>query len=341
MWDRFDVDDLDNFVKAVDDAGGVQALYGGIAPGSVELSYRTIVDDTLDPFSEEYVSQQIALYEELAGRHLDQEIGEQANVGVDEKIDTPNPYGSNDIGFIAKHSRAILSGIMAANLAPGASILDMGCGWGMSTQLMAFCGAQVTALDINPAFIELNRRRAERLNLPVKTVLSTFDTFETDERFDCGFFYECLHHAVRPWEVIERVGRFLNPGAKIVLAAEPYVEFFRHWGLRIEPLSFYCIRKFGWFESGWTMEFITACFDRVGWDLAFAPIIGLDNGMIGVAHRKDEAADHDFFIAAPYMHLAQSFHDLSARHIELARQHDELRNELNVVLAKRKIKLLD
>ena len=67
-----------------------------------------------------------------------------------------------------------------------------------------------------------------------------------------------------------------------------------------------------------------SCFDRAGWELAFAPTIGLDNGMIGVAHRKTDPADHDFFIAAPYMHLAHNFHDLSARHIDLSNRHNEM-----------------
>ncbi|MBU6296156.1 MAG: methyltransferase domain-containing protein, partial [Planctomycetes bacterium] len=50
---------------------------------------------------------------------------------------------------------------MAANLPPGASILDMGCGWGLSSEAMAFSGASVTAVDINPQFVELIEKRAK------------------------------------------------------------------------------------------------------------------------------------------------------------------------------------
>ncbi len=320
MISSLDISELDHFVAECDSAGGVAAYFDGTPPGRIELSYRTIVNDTLDPFSEEYVGQQIALYEEISGRSLNQLEGEQAEVGADEKVAKANPYGSNDIRFIAKHARAIISGLMVANPPVGASILDMGSGWGLSSELMAFCGAKVTAVDINPQFVDLNKRRAARLGLPINAKLSTFDTFETDERFDVVFFYECLHHAVRPWEVLERLGRFLNPGGKIVAAGEPYVDFFKHWGLRIEPLSLYCMRKFGWFESGWTQDFLTQAFDRAGFQASFAPMIGLDNGLVCVANKQGEIQDHDFQIAAPYMHLSQSFLELSERHMELARQ---------------------
>ena len=244
MFERIDVADLDEFVAAVfDQAGGVEALYGGTLPDSISLTYRTKVDDTLDPFSDEYVQQQIALYEEIAGRTLDQLTGEQAEVGAEYRIDAANPYASRDIRFIAKHSRAILSGLVVANLPDGANVLDMGSGWGLSSEMMAFCGANVTSVDINPQFVDLVRRRAERLGLPITVLEFTFDDFETDDRFDMVFFYECLHHAVRPWTVLERGGGFLKPSGKIVLSGEPYVNFFKHWGLRIKPLSLYCIRE--------------------------------------------------------------------------------------------------
>jgi len=37
-----------------------------------------------------------------------------------------------------------------------------------------------------------------------------------------------------------------------------------NWGLRLDPLSVYCIHKFGWFESGWSADFLTAAFQRAG-----------------------------------------------------------------------------
>ena len=203
---------------------------------------------------------------------------------LEQNVDAPNPYGSNDVGFIAKHAHAVLAAVMASDLPAGASILDMGSGWGLSSEVMAFCGAKVTPVDINPDFVELNRRRAARLGLTSMTPIhSAFDTFETDSRFDLILFYECLHHSVRPWETLARVAPFVNPGGKIAFAGEPINDAWPTWGLRRDPLSVYCIRKFGWFESGWSASFITRAFERAGFTLNLIPGIGLDGGLIGVA----------------------------------------------------------
>ncbi|WP_143748365.1 class I SAM-dependent methyltransferase [Mesorhizobium carmichaelinearum] len=300
--------DLDEFVRQCDSRNGIQ--HPDCAPyiSDFRIEFETVVDQTLDPFSEAYVAQQIALYEELSGRRFDQETGEQFPVGVAERIDTANPYGHRHTAFLAKHSRAVLSALMAANVPPAPKILDMGSGWGLSSEILAFCGAEVTAVDINPDFIELNRKRAERRGLPITAIRSTFDELETGDRFDAALFYECLHHAVRPWAALERVGRFLKPGGKIAFAGEPINDNWKHWGMRTDALSIYCIRKFGWFESGWSMAFLYSAFDRAGFRLAIAQGVGIDNGPIGVAVRKDEPDQHDFTIALPYMTALSQLH---------------------------------
>ncbi|WP_217568782.1 bifunctional 2-polyprenyl-6-hydroxyphenol methylase/3-demethylubiquinol 3-O-methyltransferase UbiG [Mesorhizobium sp. GbtcB19] len=305
--------ELGDFVRECDNRGGPQH------PNCVEfirdfkLQFDTLVDQSIDPFSEAYVAQQVALYEELALRKLNQDDGEQAAVGIEERVNTPNPYGHAHTAFLAKHSRAVLSALMAANVPPAAKILDMGSGWGLSSEIMAFCGVEVTAVDINPDFIELNRRRAERLGLPIKAFHSTFDEFETAERFDAALFYECLHHAVRPWTAIKRVGSLLKPGGKVVFTGEPINDNWKNWGLRTDPLAVYCIHKFGWFESGWSMSFLHSAFDRAGFRLSIAQGVGTDNGPIGVAVRKDEADGHDFTIAAPYMTALSQLHEALGR----------------------------
>src|SRR5690606_583524 len=117
-----------------------------------------------------------------------------------------------------------------ANLPSSARILDLGCGWGQTSELMAFCGADVVAADINPLFVELVNRRAKRLSLPIKAVHSNFDSPTFGQDFDLAFFYECLHHAIRPWETIKRVGEAIGPEGKIAFAGEPIQAlWWKHW----------------------------------------------------------------------------------------------------------------
>ena len=157
----------------------------------------------------------------------------------------------------------LCSAMRLAKAHRGARLLDMGCGWGLSSELASYLGFEVHALDINNNFIKLVDERSRRLNLGIKSIHSSFDEFVTDEKFDIVLFYECLHHAVTPWVLLEKMARLLVDQGKILLCGEPINEFWwPTWGLRLDPLSVYCIRKFGWFESGWSTDFIVKCLDR-------------------------------------------------------------------------------
>jgi 2-polyprenyl-3-methyl-5-hydroxy-6-metoxy-1,4-benzoquinol methylase len=276
--------ELDNLVKTCDELGGPQHPNALGYLIDLKLSFDTQVNEDLDPFSDAYYNSQIELYQEISGRSLNQQEGEMMPLDVEHHSRGANPYHSTDINFISKHSRAILTALHMANLPPAGKILDMGSGWGLTSEVMAFCGAQVTCVDINPLYIELNRKRATRLNLPIQPKLSSFDDYEDDQTYDLVFFYECLHHAVKPWETIQHIARFVKPGGKIAFAAEAITTVhWKTWGLRLDPLSLYCIRKFGWFESGWSGSFIQQSFKRGGFNLTLYPNVGLDNGIIGIA----------------------------------------------------------
>lgn len=283
--------DLDAFVQECDRLGGLDDPR--IADYFRDFEYRptTHIDQQLDPFSEHYFQQQLQLYMELSGRQLNQSEGERTDLDVDSHVAGANPYRRSDIAFISKHARTIQTCLLMANLPHGARILDAGCGWGLSSEMMAFAGAQVTAIDINPLFVELVQKRASRLALPIVAHCVEFDRFETNEQFDLLFFYECLHHSVKPWETIRLLSRFVKPDGKILFAGEPVNNvWWKDWGLRLDPPSVYCIRKFGWWESGWSMEFIRRCFASAGFQLTAYPDVGLDNGPIGIATRTGAAS---------------------------------------------------
>jgi hypothetical protein len=62
---------------------------------------------------------------------------------------------------------------------------------------------------------------------------------------------------VKVWETVEHMSRFLKPGGKIIFAGEPITtSCFLDWRMRLDPLSASCIRKVGWFETGWSKPFL-------------------------------------------------------------------------------------
>lgn len=294
-----DVADLDDFVDECDRLGGIAAPRAQDFVADFRLRFHTEVDTRLDGFSPDYVDQQLALYREVSGREIDQEANEQTAVDIDALTAVANPYGTDDVTRIAHHARTILTTVLVADVPAGARVLDMGCGWGLSTEMLGFCGATVTALDINPSFCELVGRRSAARSLDVTTVVAAFDGIRSRDVFDLVLFYECLHHAIRPADLLMHLAGSVAPGGKIALAGEPIqTEFWPHWGLRLDPQSVYCIRKFGWFENGWSAEHLRACFAQAGFDLSLFPGIGFMHGHVGVAVRIDDE------VIAPTPHWA-------------------------------------
>jgi SAM-dependent methyltransferase len=166
-------------------------------------------------------------------------------------------------------------------------ILDMGAGWGLSSEFFASLGLKVTALDINKQFIRLIKERSHNRNTNniTKFINSSFMNFNSNSVFDYIFFYECFHHEPQPWKLIKNLRTKISHGGKIILAGEPIQNNWKHWGLRLDPLSIYCIKKFGWFESGWSKEFLIKIFNKNNFDVK----IWDDSSIVGpilVAEKK-------------------------------------------------------
>jgi 2-polyprenyl-3-methyl-5-hydroxy-6-metoxy-1,4-benzoquinol methylase len=276
---RFNCDSLDDFVATVDRDGGPDLL--GTAPRWQGVSYKptVVVDLSLDPFSEAYARQQIALYEEISGRDLDQSVNENTPFDLDHNIASASPYGVRDPTRLALHYARLSKLVRLAAPPVEARVLDMGSGWGLSSELFAMLGCRVTAIDINESFVRLTNERNKRFKFDLEAFQGSFDDVALSGEFDLIVFYECLHHAVRPWDVIAKLARHLAPNGAIGFAGEPINKlWWPHWGMRLDPLSVYCIRKFGWFENGWSEAFISEVMRRGGLDVRVVadadPVIG-------------------------------------------------------------------
>jgi SAM-dependent methyltransferase len=280
----FQSSDLDAFVAETDRRGHVGSPDVIAFWDQCEFTHTTKLDQDLDPFGAAYVGQQLDLYRELSGRDLDQSVNELAAFDLAAHVSAVNPYAHLPAHDVAKHVARLSCGLMQSDLPAGSNLLDIGCGWGLSSEIFAYTGLRVTAVDINPAFVELVNVRARQRNLPIEAVQGTFEALPQG-RFDAAAYYECLHHAVRPWEALEAVARVLRPGGKLLILGEPINNYWKNWGLRQDPLSIYCIRKFGWFESGWSLHFLRNCIERSGFRLSFCHEAGEKIGWVIVAER--------------------------------------------------------
>lgn len=287
------VSDLDAFVDDCDRLGDPNDPNCHEFIKDFSLSFDTVIDVSLNPFSGDYLESQINLYKEVSGRDLDQKSFEACNVPLN--IESANPYNSGDTTFISKHTRAVLSCVLLANLPPHPKILDFGAGWGLSSEMLGYSGAMlVHAVDINGEFLELVKSRSSNRGYKLKTTEAEFTDFETDDKFDLVFFYESLHHGIEVWKVLNNAKKYLNASGKLIFAGEPINDFWPNWGLRLDALSVYCIRKFGWFENGWSLKFLSQVFEMCDLDLNIYHGLGLDNGPIGCATLKNAHQQDSF-----------------------------------------------
>jgi SAM-dependent methyltransferase len=139
---------------------------------------------------------------------------------------------AREIDPTALHEPAVLGELDYALLrlagsVRGHSVLDAGCGQGDLTMHLLHEGAHVTALDLSSGMVDVVRRRAERLDEPVRSRLRTTvapleeSTLPADS-FDLIVGRFILHHIDVESGGAE-LSRILRPGGRAI--------FVENWGL--------------------------------------------------------------------------------------------------------------
>jgi SAM-dependent methyltransferase len=260
---RIHAHELKEFVRQVDSLGGPGSPSAAEFWREFEYVPSVAINTALDPFGVPYMGQQLELYQEISGRNLNQAVNELTKFDLELHSRARNPYNHGDPGMLSNQLIQLAKAMRLVKPKRGAKLLDMGCGWGLSSEYAAYIGLDVHAIDINPDFVSLVRKRSDRLGLEIQADVCAFDNFKEKACYDVILFYECLHHAIKPWELISALSRRLGDEGAIVACGEPINAYWwPHWGLRLDPMSVYCIHKHGWFESGWSLPFITRCFDE-------------------------------------------------------------------------------
>jgi 2-polyprenyl-3-methyl-5-hydroxy-6-metoxy-1,4-benzoquinol methylase len=102
----------------------------------------------------------------------------------------------------------------------GKAVLDVGCGEGENTLLLAKLGAKVTGIDISPKAIELGAARAKASGLSATTsfICAPIEAANLpDGHFDVVFGDNILHHVLPVLdETMKLLVRAAKPGAKLL-----------------------------------------------------------------------------------------------------------------------------
>jgi cyclopropane fatty-acyl-phospholipid synthase-like methyltransferase len=129
-------------------------------------------------------------------------------------------YDDND--FTKNTAAEVEFLVETLGLAPGASILDVGCGTGRHSVELAKRGFHITGLDISEGMLDQAKKRAADANVQINWILSNAADFKLDRLFDAVI---CLCEGAfgllgsqddpisQPLAVLRNISRSLKPDA--------------------------------------------------------------------------------------------------------------------------------
>lgn len=193
------------------------------------------------------------------------------------------------------HGDVVRQVLARLEIRPGFQVLDLGCGVGWATRLLASAapGVQAIGVDASPKMVA----RAEALSSLRIRARYECGAFEAlgfpDRKFDLAFSMEALYYAVDLERALAELARVLKPGGR----AHVVVDYFEGrpgtetWctelGLRMHRLD----------EAGWR-----AAFERAG-------LVEVESERVHDSRGPGEAADFQVGGCFPDWESYVAFHD--------------------------------
>ena len=243
---------------------------------------------TPDPYSDEYREKQFELYRMVSGRkNYNAAEDEKTEFDLEAILKNPFPYCTKSSQTVGDQLIMLGVAIQAMATPPGGSILEFGPGWGNTTIELARMGYAVTAVDINAKFVSLIEARAKQLGLTVDVIQGDMLSYQPNQKFDRVLFYECFHHCSDHIRFVERLDTMVAPNGVVAFAWEPIWDLCPvPWGLRLDGISVWSTRKFGWLELGFRTDYFRDLMGKNGWTVTHHPAPGGFSTGVFLAKRK-------------------------------------------------------
>ncbi len=123
---------------------------------------------------------------------------------------------------------------------PGDRVLEVGCGSGTWTGVVAAACAEVVALDISEKMLREARRAVTVAN--VRFIHADFMNWEADGDFDCFFSVRVFEHLEDKEAALRRMQALLRPGGKVVIITKTVPSIW-NGRVRINRLLGRCLRR--------------------------------------------------------------------------------------------------
>jgi SAM-dependent methyltransferase len=225
-----------------------------------------------DPFADTYRAWTWDLYRRISGRATYDTAHEASPFDLALALARPFPYQSGSPALVGRdlvargHILDTLAKTMPSARPPGCRprVVEFGAGWGNLTADLVATGLDVTVVELDPQFCSLI---GQRCTGPGDLTIHQGDMveFATDEPFDAAVFFESFHHCADHLALLANLHRVVRPDGVVLFAAEPIQSLDYPWGPRLDGLSVWSSRTYGWLELGFDRRYFDAALARTGW----------------------------------------------------------------------------
>ncbi|HVN00899.1 MAG TPA: class I SAM-dependent methyltransferase [Caulobacteraceae bacterium] len=113
------------------------------------------------------------------------------------------------------HSDRPFGRIIPFDAIAGKRVLEVGCGMGLHTELMARAGAHVTAIDISPKSVAATKARLALRGVQADVREADAEAIDFDEAFEFIWSWGVIHHSARTGRVLRNLHAALTPGGQL------------------------------------------------------------------------------------------------------------------------------
>jgi 2-polyprenyl-3-methyl-5-hydroxy-6-metoxy-1,4-benzoquinol methylase len=127
--------------------------------------------------------------------------------------DRPQAFWLDQLQSATQYNRWIVSQLLPDL---GSSILEVGCGTGTFTELLAQTGSPVTAVDCDAAFVAMAQARLQSY-ANVQICLGDATQMQWQRSFDTVILLDVLEHIEHDRQLLQQLRQSLQPGGRLIL----------------------------------------------------------------------------------------------------------------------------
>ncbi len=260
-------------LEALDDELSVAAALFGTSADQARLhleqmAVRAPDDVPIDPFSAAYAEWTWALYRQISGRTTYSPANEGSPFDLQAALTRPYPYQTGSALLVGRDlvARGHLMRCLGDVLPPASPwrVVEFGPGWGNLTNDLVATGADVTAVEIDEKFCTLITERCQGPGT-LDVVRTDMLGFTTEQLFDAAVFFESFHHCADHLAMLRHLHDIVRPGGMVFFASEPVQPMPYPWGPRLDGLSVWSSRTYGWLELGFDAGYFDRALEHTGW----------------------------------------------------------------------------